>query len=170
MQGVIILVLSVLQVFSSITNVHDFHLSKGTLKYKAEQKAVQLTMHVYIDDFETALAEAGIDSMFILTDRESAEAEKYISMYVREKFRIEFDGAQLEMGFIGKEMSDDMAGMWIYMEATEVEAPTTAEIYYGVLMDSFDDQRNILSVQINDKADHLMFSDMERKKNLSWKK
>jgi len=170
MHGIILFLISLFAVSQESAEVHDFHLSKGSLKYKSEQKALQLTMHVYIDDFETALAERGIDSMYILTEKESEDAEKYIRLYIQETFRVKFDEKPVQMGFIGKELSDDMAGMWIYMEATEIEAPATAQIDYSVLMDSFDDQRNILSVQINDKADHLMFSDVDRRKNLSWKK
>jgi hypothetical protein len=149
---------------------HDFHLSKGSLKYKAEQKALQLSMHVFIDDFEEALKNKGVDSMFILTKKENPDADKYIGLYLKENFSVLFDDKKVEMEYLGKELSEDLAGMWVYMEATEIEAPMTATIDYSILMDAFQDQRNILSVQINDKADHLMYSDLERKKQLSWGK
>lgn len=154
--------------FSSIE--HDFHLSKGSLKYKPDQKALQLSMHVYIDDFEEALRNRGIDSLYILTKKESADADHYIGLYIKENFRVSFDDVPVELNYIGKEISEDLAGMWVYLEGTDLEAPSSATIDYSVLMETFDDQRNILSVQINDKADHLMYSDLERKKQLSWEK
>jgi hypothetical protein len=170
MKGLVLVLIGVFQLLGFSSVDHDFHLSKGTLKYKKDQKAVQLSMHVYIDDFEEALLNAGIDSLYILTKKESEEADKYIALYLQEKFQITFDETLLKMEYLGKELSEDMAGMWVYMEATEVESPMNAVINYSVLMDSFDDQRNILSVQINDKADHLMFSDIDRRKMLKWEK
>lgn len=167
------IIISLIGIFSALgfsAVEHDFHLSKASLKYKADQKAVQLSMHVYIDDFEEALRNRGVDSLFILTKKESEEADKYISLYVQDQFEVLFDDQQITMEYIGKEISEDLAGMWIYMEATEIEAPETASINYSILMDAFSDQRNILSVQINGKADHLMFSDIDRKKALSWEK
>ena len=168
-----LIAISFLGIFSILgfsISEHDFHLSKASLKYKEDQKAVQLSMHVYIDDFEEALRNRGVDSLFILTKKESPEADKYIGLYVKDQFEVLFDDQQIPMEYLGKELSEDLAGMWIYMEATEIEAPQTASINYSILMDSFSDQRNILSVQINGKADHLMFSDIERKKVLKWKK
>lgn len=170
MKGIAILILAFFQVLGMTTNsAHDFHLSKGSLKYKKDQKAVQLSLHIYIDDFERALSEMGVDSLYILTTKESEEADKYIGLYLKQKFQLAFDEKPIEFEYLGKELDDDLAGMWVYMEALEIEPPQNAEIAYTVLLNTFDDQKNILSVQINDKSDHLMFSDVDRKKILKWK-
>ncbi len=170
MKTIALLIIGIFSIIGSSPVNHDFHLSKGSLKYKPDQKALQLSMHVYIDDFEEALSNRGVDSLYILTKKESEDADHYIGLYIKENFRVSFDEVPVEMEYLGKEISEDLAGMWVYLEATDLEAPSEATINYSVLMDAFDDQRNILSVQINDKADHLMYSDGERKKQLSWEK
>ena len=57
---------------------HDFHLSKCDIIYSAEEKAIQISLQLFIDDLELALAAEGHEDLGICTSKESDSADKII--------------------------------------------------------------------------------------------
>ena len=57
---------------------HDFHLSKCDIIYSTEEKAFQISLQLFIDDLEIALAAEGHENLGICTPNESDKAETII--------------------------------------------------------------------------------------------
>ena len=51
----------------SVLPQHEFHISKTTIRYVAEREQVQVEMHIFLDDLELALEEAGSPKLYIGT-------------------------------------------------------------------------------------------------------
>lgn len=148
---VILLGLSVLlpAPFTSTTETippHEFHLSKCLIEYNAKEAAIQISLHLFIDDMEEALRRMGADKLFICTDKEAEETERHLTRYLLQHFRLEIDGKLLVPGFLGKEPTEDLSGMWCYLEVTGVPAIEQLTITNEILMDVFDDQKNLVNV------------------------
>ena len=71
---------------------HEFHMSKCEIAFNEEEKALQIILHLFIDDLEAALAEEGITKMYICTDKEHADAEKNMTNYLQENFVLNVNG------------------------------------------------------------------------------
>lgn len=125
---------------------HDFHISKVLVEYNEPEKALQVSMHLFIDDLEEALRVRGKDSLFICTSNEAPNAEQYMAEYIKKNFELYVDGEKQEYSFLGKEIADDMAGVWCYLEALNVNAIKELKIKNSLLLELFDDQKNIVSV------------------------
>lgn len=128
------------------SNAHDFHVSKCLIEYNEQEKALQISLHVFIDDLEEALRRQGADELFICTKKEAANAEKYIGRYLKQNFVLEVNGRQAEYNFLGKEISDDLMAVWCYMEVLEVDHMEQLAVTNKILTEVFDDQKNIVSV------------------------
>jgi len=138
--------------------VHDIHLSKCDIEYKKEEKAVQISLRLFIDDFELALTDRGAPSLFLCTKKESPDALTYMEAYLRENFVIKTDDQELRFDFIGKEMSDDLAAVWCYLEIPNVEFEKSFTVINKVLMELYADQRNIVKVKLDkDTKEHFLF-------------
>ena len=72
--------------FSSVSEVHEFHLSKSIINYSTEEKSIQITMNMFIDDLELALKSEGADSLKLCTRSEKASAEDYIYKYILDSY------------------------------------------------------------------------------------
>lgn len=148
---------------------HEFHLSKSIVKYSDEDKTFQVSLHLYIDDLEDALKSVSSESMYLCTKKEAETANQVILKYLETRFAILKDNKAIKLNFVGKEISESLDGVWIYLESDELVAPKELMIQNQLLTEVFTDQRNIMSVKINGQEKHLMLSIDDFAKNLTWK-
>ena len=125
---------------------HEFHISKCQIEYNEEAQALQISLHLFIDDLEEALRQHGADKLYICTEKESEKAESYIYKYLQQKLQIDLEGQAIHYGFLGKEISEDLAAVWCYLEVENITAFAKMRIKNNLLMEVFDDQKNIISV------------------------
>lgn len=125
---------------------HEFHISKSLIEYNEKEKAVQMTVHLFIDDLEEALRQQGADKLYICTEKEDEKAESYVYKYLQEKFKISIADQAMNYNFIGKEISDDMVAVWCYLEIENVESLEKLYVKNSLLLETFDDQKNIVSI------------------------
>ncbi len=130
-------------------NLHDFHLSKCDIYYKAEQETFQITIHIFIDDLEKALSAITDVNLKICTLKEDAGAETMIYQYLNDHFKISVDGQQLDLSWVGKEASDDLAGIWCYLEAKITPPQSHIDISNDLLTEVYADQRNIVKLVVD---------------------
>ncbi len=139
-------------------SAHEFHLSKCLIEYNESEQALQISMHIFIDDLETALKLQGAEQLQLCTDKEDPEAETYLARYLQQQFSLTVNEQAAKYDFLGKETSDDLAAVWCYMEITGINQLQQVEVENRVLMDAFDDQKNIINIiGPNKKQGYFMF-------------
>ncbi len=125
---------------------HDFHMSKCQIEYSQEDKALQVTLHIFIDDLEEALRKEGADKLFICTEKEDKKADEHLVKYLEERLVLQVNDQPANFTFVGKEPSEDLQAAWCYLEFTNIDQLTNLTVTYDLLMELFDDQKNIVSV------------------------
>ena len=142
--------------------LHDFHVSKCEVNFNIKEKALQVSLHVFLDDLENALALYGAENLNLCTSKEDPKAELYLLRYLQNHFKVKGDDFPYEINFVGKEISEDLAAVWCYFEFLEFFPQNSIEIDNSVLMDLFDDQKNIVSLEINrGKKDYFLLQQGE---------
>ncbi len=138
---------------------HKFHVSKCLIEYQVQEKSLQISLHIFIDDLEIALENLGATNLHLCTAKENPKSEEYLFKYLKEKFKVEINRQPVDFQWIGKEISDDLAGVWCYMEVSNVEKFNSLQVANKVLLDIFDDQKNIVRIKgPNGKEGFLMFA------------
>lgn len=146
-------------VCTAFVEVHEFHLSKSVVAYSAPDQALQITLHLFIDDLEAALRAQGKDKLFICTDKEAETAEEAIYEYIQQNFQFEINQERKSYEFIGKEPSEDLQAVWCYLEIPSVTALQEMTIKNSILTEMFADQKNIVNiVGPNKKKSYLIMS------------
>jgi hypothetical protein len=139
-------------------NFHDIHLSKCRMKYSKEHRSLQITLHIFLDDLESDMSTYGGAELKLCTSHEDPEAERYIGEYLADKFSVMADNEEKKLEFLGKEISEDLAGVWCYLEIPDIMEPSSLSVRYDVLLSKYDDQKNLLSyVGASGKEDFLTF-------------
>lgn len=126
---------------------HEFHISKCQIKYSEESKALQISVHLFLDDLEEAMREQGADKMFLCTKKEHEKAEKYLYRYLQQRFKLIVNGQEVAFDFIGKEQSEDLQAVWCYLEVTNVSSFEKLALTNSLLMEIFEDQKNIVHIE-----------------------
>jgi hypothetical protein len=153
-----VLLLSLLPNIPTGAELHAFHLSKCLLEYNEREKAIQISMHIFLDDLEDALRLEGHDQLFICTKKEAPEAEQHMEAYLRKHFQLVVNGQEMNYNFLGKEASDDLMGAWCYIEVENIQQLQELEVKNSILMELFDDQKNVVHlVGPNQKRGVLLF-------------
>lgn len=128
------------------TVTHDFHVSKGLVEYSVEDRALRVSLHLFRDDLEAALRLAGAGELWLCTPREAPQAEAQLTRYLRDHFRLRSGAEAINLILLGKELSDDGQAVWCYLQAGDLDRPGSLTVTNTLLMELFDDQRNILTL------------------------
>lgn len=137
-------------------SLHEYHLSNTEVRFNKQESALQITTRIFIDDLEETLGNLGHTGLFLCTEREPEHAEALIEEYLKNNLLIKVDGAIQNFEYLGKEMSDDLIAVWCYLEVIDVNPQTDIEVENNVLLESFDDQKNIVNVK-TDEGKRSMF-------------
>jgi hypothetical protein len=148
--------------------VHEFHVSKCLIEYKAEQAALQVSLHIFIDDLEEGLRRQGHGQLYLCTKDESKKADELVEAYLVDRLSLTVNGAPVSFKYIGKEISDDLAGAWCYMEVENIRSLESIDITNRLLMEVFDDQKNIVSVMGSGHRATLLFQRGQERKSATF--
>jgi len=147
--------------FLSLWLAHDIHLTKAQVEFNQADQAVQVSMHIFLDDLETVIKdETGfVDKMHLGTEKEVAVGDSLLVAYLSNHFTVTVNEQPLVLSFLGKENSEDLLAVWCYFEFP-VPKGTIAQVTLtnDVLTELYDDQQNIVSLKGPDrKMDYLLF-------------
>ena len=146
------LLLSALLFFTGHSDAHEYHVSKSRINYDAETRAYQLTLHLFIDDLEEALRLQGTTGLRVGTEREAADADTHLAAYLRRQLRLTADGAPLHYTYLGKEVADDLMGLFVFLEIPDQAVPRRFTVENRLLTEVHDDQQNIVQVELSADA------------------
>jgi hypothetical protein len=142
-KGIFLLVIFGLLSFT----LHDMHISLTKVNYKQEQKSVQITMRCFIDDIALAIDTQNEITSELDTDRELKNVDKYLKEYLVQNFYVSINNSVSKFNYLGKEYEDDI--IYFYLEIENVDSIDTIEIKNSVLLQTFDDQQNLVKLKIN---------------------
>jgi hypothetical protein len=131
---------------------HDLHLSKSQINYNQTNQSIEITLHLFIDDLEIALSEEGYTDLLICTKKESEHAEDYMAAYINDKMTINIDDRLYRASFLGKESSDDLQGVWCYLEINEVPQPEKMKVAIDFFNELYTDQKNVLNIKLDEDS------------------
>jgi len=128
--------------------IHDIHVSKSEVDFSLESQALQISTHIYIDDLEEDIKNnLGAENLFIGTEKESDSSDYYIYLYLQDHLLFDVNEEPVDYNFVGKELSEDLLAVWVYLEIPNIQEVRSVTMQYDVLMDLYDDQKNIMSLR-----------------------
>lgn len=143
----LLLIFSLFFLEAPLAEVHEFHVSRARIEYAEDAQEWQISLHVFIDDLEKALAEKGSSDLFLGTARESAKADEYLESYVRRYFKLYNGEQELQWQWLGKETSDDLTAFWIYLYISNARPDQPLKVQNKILLDMYSDQQNMVQVR-----------------------
>lgn len=124
---------------------HPFHVSVCDIEFKQESKSVQVSQRIFLDDLEQAINKKFNVNMIIDDATTFDFRDSLIQVYVLEHLNMTFDGNEKKRAYVGNEVEED--AMWCYIEYFGIKKFNALEISSTVLLDTFDDQGNIIHLK-----------------------
>jgi hypothetical protein len=138
-----------------LPNTHAFHTSITEMRYNPKEKTFEISLRVFTDDLEKTLSLNNQNKKFVIES--SDKNDPFIEQYVHKHFMITTPKNQKAIyQYVGKEKEGDAT--WIYLEMPVNEPIKGSKIQNSVLMDSFDDQTNIVNIFMNNDKKSYLFT------------
>ena len=135
---------------------HEFHASVTKMEYNAKERAFEISIRVFTDDFEKALSAASNSRVVLDRDRPDARIDPLIEKYVQAHFSYQTPQKQSKpFKYVGHEIEAD--AHWLYIEMPYAEPFRGGVLKQNVLMELFDDQVNMVNVQYQGQKKTLVF-------------
>lgn len=133
---------------------HKFYVSISEVNHNTETAALEISMKIFTDDLEAALEADTSEKLWIGDpEREAVATDSLLAVYFDKKMTININGEKSEAVFLGKELEADVT--WCYLEIQDVPAVKSVSIDNRILMELFDDQKNLVHIYANGKEKSL---------------
>lgn len=132
--------------------LHPFHVSVTEIKYKGDQKALQLSTRVFLDDLEQGLqAYTGRNNLDITEESSWEMVQQELGRYLLTHVKLwDEKGKAFELSYLGAEIEDDV--VWCYLEVEKVKKLKTVKVRNSTLTEAFSDQENLIHFRVGEKV------------------
>ncbi|MEZ4797352.1 MAG: DUF6702 family protein [Flavobacteriaceae bacterium] len=159
----ILLIFIVLPLYS-YTAMHKFYVSVTQIDYVKEKESVQVTMRIFVDDFENILRKRYDQNITLQLSEDEPYIDKYIGKYLDDKIDIKINKQSVSFDFLGKEYDHDI--MYCYLEINNIKAINHFEITNNLFFEMFEEQQNIVKTQINSKNKSFLLTSQNNKSEI----
>lgn len=139
-------------VLNFILPLHDIHVSNTDLHYKSEQQSLQVTVSIFLDDLELAIKQKHSVDLRLFSENELADSDSLLSLYIHEHLNIKIHDNEVRPEYLGKEISDDLQAGYFYLEFQSLEDFSSISISNSILLEIYDDQRNLVNIKKDRKS------------------
>lgn len=128
--------------------LHPIHVTVTEIEYDQKDKALEIMMRVFIDDFELALRQdLNQPELDILEPKNGLTTDQLAGQYIATHFRITLDGKERPVHYLGHEKESD--AFIFYIEVANVRRWKTIGIFNDMLTALHDDQSNLVHVTVD---------------------
>lgn len=133
---------------------HPFHVSVCNVDVNTEKNRLEITHKIFIDDLEIALRQFGnYEKLDVLKQYDTQEFLDLMTRYYQNNVKIKINNKPAEHLFLGVEKYDDV--LWCYIQVSNVKQLRLFEMNNSLLFETFDDQMNLVHVNLAGKTKSL---------------
>ena len=128
---------------------HPLHISVTEIEFDEQENELEMVIRIFIDDLETGIrAERNQPTLDILKPVGST-TNQLVSEYLQGKIEVSLDSKVQKLNFLGSEKEDD--ALICYIQIIGVNKWKTISVMNSVLLETFDDQSNLVHVAVRDQ-------------------
>lgn len=126
---------------------HPYYLSVCELKYQSNNKELNGSIKIFINDLETALSKTQPTKVDLIHPVNKTASSALLCEYLKKHLAIRINDSEISYNCLGFETEEDV--VWIYIEANNCPVPKKVSIENSILFEDFKSQSNIVHVEIN---------------------
>ena len=132
-----------------VVSSHNFYVSTTSIKFVSEEKTLQITVQVFLDDFEAALQHQGNEKVKLTPDVSQKEIDTLVENYFKKNIVFKTYGEVIDFDFLGKVYKNDL--LLAYMELKRVPINSELSLKNTLLFNLLPDQKNIIHLKVGSK-------------------
>lgn len=142
--------------FVSARPAHEYHASVTNMQYDPKGRVFEVSVRMFTDDLEKTLTRENGGQRVVFAEKNEKNNDLLIEKYVRKHFALQTPQKQRKaFNYVGHETEAD--AQWIYIELPYVESVKGAILQQSVLLDMFEDQVNLVTINYNAEKKTFLF-------------
>jgi hypothetical protein len=125
---------------------HPLHISVTEITFDEKEKELEIIMRVFTDDLETSIRAHKKDDAIDILSPKGTTTDQLIKEYILPHFSVILDGKIQSMSYLGHEL--DGQAILCYIQVPNVKKWKTIEVRNDVIMETYDDQSNLINVTV----------------------
>lgn len=151
-----LLIFGIISLILMSFSAHKFYTSICKIDYNVPKKRLEITTRIFIDDLNLAISKKYNRKSNLVSNKETLEDIDFLKKYLSEKIIITVNGKPIATQFLNKEVEDNV--LICYLSSTEISKIKTFEVRNSLLTEIFEEQQNIVQLNINSKKQTLLLS------------
>ncbi|HOA37602.1 MAG TPA: hypothetical protein PKJ36_04345 [Flavihumibacter sp.] len=127
--------------------MHPFFVSVTEVQHNAAEQSLEISVKVFIDDFEKALTPGAGFTVDLSNPKDTAKTNQVVFQYLQKHLLVKVNGIPVKLQYVGYEKEREAA--WCYVQVEQVPTVSKIDIDNSLLYDAFDKQINIMHVVVN---------------------
>ena len=139
------------------TAAHPIHVSVTDVEYVQEKKELQVIVRIFIDDLELQIRnEINQPKLDILNPGSEQTSDQLFSNYLQRHLTFKVNGSPVKYTYLGFE--EEMGAIVSYLLISDVSSFKSIEVKNDILLETYDDQVNLVHVTIDDDIKTMKFT------------
>lgn len=135
--------------FVQAMTIHPIHVSVTEIEYDKKDETFEIMMRVFVEDLENDIRKnRKLDYLDLLHPAAPYTTKELIGNYLGENFMVSIDGKRQSIQYLGQELEGE--AIICYLICSNVQKWKSIEVFNNVLVNTYDDQSNIVHVIIGD--------------------
>lgn len=135
---------------------HEYHASVTQMQYNAKERVFEVSIRMFTDDLEKTLTKENGGQRVMFDKKYEKINDQLLEKYIRKHFSVTTPQKQIKsFNYVGHETEAD--AQWVYIELPYAEPFRGGILQQSVLMDTFDDQVNLVTVNYNTQKKTFLF-------------
>ncbi len=144
-------------IFSLLSfSIHKFYTAIYKIEFNAPKKRIEITTRIFTDDLNAAIFKKYNYKSAIGSAKETSDDIDFLKKYLNEKVIIKVNGKIQNLRFLSKERDENV--LICYFNSDNVSKIKTFEINNSVLTEIFQDQQNIVQLNISSKKQTILMT------------
>ncbi len=128
--------------------MHKYYVSLCEIEYMETKQSLQITLGVTLEDLEFTLTKNSGKQLNLASKIEVENVDGYYIKYLNEHLLISVNAKNQTYKYIGKEYDGDIVRF--YLEITGIKELKSIEVTNNILIEDFEDQKNIVKIKVKD--------------------
>ena len=137
-------------VLALLSILHPLHVSVCEIEYDSNKKSLEIIQRIFLDDLESEIRlDLNQPELDITLPNNGLTLDQMTKTYLLKRLKIEINGKPIEYYYLGHEIEGD--AILCYIEIEKIRKLKSIKVESSILSDLFDDQVNIVHVEVDNK-------------------
>ncbi|MEM9390295.1 MAG: DUF6702 family protein [Bacteroidota bacterium] len=154
-------------VLAVLSILHPLHVSVCEIEYDSNNKSLEIIQRIFLDDLESEIRlDLNQPELDITLPNNGLTLDEMTKTYLLRRLKFKVNGKPIEYNYLGHEIEGD--AILCYIEIEKIRKLKSIKVESSILSDLFDDQVNIVHVEVDDKIRSMKLTPNKRSEEFTY--